>query len=309
MEISAQGSLFSRQGKAISHMHPEFSTGPKPRPKSKVIEPVKLSDLKTILADLEQKRMQSESNAKNKPKPLTSSFRAISRDEYSFAFRNRTESPRVGNYSPRFSVVEPRATHTLALVKNSSVPKERLIFVPACLNTFSCNLSNRTKENFHNKGIKRVARGLREFEVNVKEMQRNEPKDSKIPEKRLKLPIAFDKQKDRPEFVKDSDPPHEKRFDFVDIKDSLVYTKHKRVQSLPFEKNMPRKEFFELKESLSPYDVNKEFTLKKLSLTVMDFAKTTPRKTLVVDHMLKTPVQIEDEKINTAFLKQSTVRG
>ena len=72
---------------------------------------------------------------------------------------------------------------------------------------------------------------------------------------------------------------------------------------------MPRKEFFELKESLSPYDVNKEFTLKKLSLTVMDFAKTTPRKTLVVDHMLKTPVQIEDEKINTAFLKQSTVRG
>lgn len=309
MEISGQGTLFSRQGKATSHMHPEFSIGPKPRPKSKVIEPVKMSDLKTILTDLQKKRIQSESDAKNKPKLLTSSFRAVSRDEYTFAFRNRTESPRVGNYTPRFTVVEPRATHTLSLVKTSNVPKKRLIYVPACLNTFSCSMANRTKENFHNKGLKREARRLSEFEVKVKEIQKNEPKDLKLPEKRIRLPIAFDKQKDRPEFVKDNDPPNEKRFDFVESKESLVYTKHKRVQSLPFEKNIPRKEFYELKESLSPYDVNKECTLKKLSLTVMDFAKMTPRKTLLVDHMLNTPVQIEDEKINTAFLKQSTVRG
>lgn len=309
MEKSLQGILFSRQGKATSHMYPEFSTGPKPRPKTKVVEPVRMSELKSMLTDLENKRMQSECDAKSKPKPLTSSFRAISRDEYDFAFRNRTESPRVGNYSPRFTVVEPRATHTLALVKPSSVPKERLIFVPACLNTFSCNLANRTKESFHSKGIKREGRRLSEFESNVKEIQKNEPKDPKVPERRLKLPICFDKQKDRPEFVKETDPPNEKRFDFVESKDSLVYTKHKRVQSLPFDKNIPRKEFFELKESLSPYDVNKEFTLKKLSLTVMDFAKMSPRKTLLIDHMLKTPVQIEDEKINTAFLKQSTVRG
>jgi hypothetical protein len=290
-------------------MYPEFSTGPKPRPKSKFVEPVKLSDLKSMLTDLEQKRVQSENDQKNKPKPLTSSFRAISRDNYAFAFRNRTESPKVGNYSPRFVVVEPRATHTLALVKHSSVPKERLIYLPACLNNYSCNLSNRTKENFHNKGIKRNGKKLNEFESNVKDFQKKEPKDPVKPAERLRLPISFDKQKERPLFVKDSDPPHEKRFDFVESRESLVNSKHKRVQSLPFDKNIPRKEFFELQESLSPYDANKEFTLKKLSLTVMDFGKTTPRKPLILDHMIKTPVQIEDEKINTAFLKQSTVRG
>lgn len=308
MDLPLQTSLFSRQGKATSHMHPEFSTGPKPRPKGKEIEPVKISDLSSMLTDLEQKRLQQESDAKSKPKPLTSSFRAVSRDEYAFAFRNRTESPRVGNYSPRFTVVEPRATHTLKLCKNSSVPKERLIYLPACLNNFSCSLATRTKDHLASKSIKREPKPLKHFEDTVKDLEKKNPQDPVKPKERLKLPIAFDKQKTRPEFVKDSDPPNEKRFQYVE-NDSFVYSKHRRVSSLPFDKNIPRKDFFETRESLSPYDVNKEFTMKKLSLTVMEFSKMSPRKPLVLDHMLKTPAQLEDEKIDAAYMKQSVVRG
>lgn len=308
MDLQLQPSLFSRQGKATSHMHPEFSTGPKPRPKAKVIEPVKISDLPSMLTELEEKRLQLETDAKSKPKPLTSSFRAISREEYEFAFRNRTESPRVGNYTPRFTVIEPRATHTLKLVKASSVPKERVIYLPACLNNNSCSLANRTKEHIHNKSIKREPRPLRRFEEAIKELHKNKPQDAEKPKERIKLPISFDKQRNRPEFVKESDPPNEKRFQFVE-NDSFVNSKHKRIQSLPFDKNISRKDFFETKESLSPYDVNKEFTLKKLSLTVMDFAKMSPRKPLVLEHMLSTPVQIEDDKISAAYMRQSVVRG
>ena len=289
-------------------MHSEFSTGPKPRPKPKQIEPVKISDLPSMLTDLEQKRLKLENDAKSKPKPLTSSFRAISREEYEFAFRNRTESPRVGNYSPRFTVIEPRATHTLRLVKTSSVPKERVIYVPACLNNYSCTLANRTKEHIHSKSIKREPKALKRFEETIQELHKKNPHDPEKPKERLKLPISFDKQRNRPEFVKDSDPPNEKRFQYVE-NDSFVNSKHKRVQSLPFEKNIPRKEFFETRESLSPYDVNKEFTLKKLSLTVMDFAKTSPRKPLVLEHMLSTPVQVEDERISAAYMKQGVNRA
>ncbi|OMJ79518.1 hypothetical protein SteCoe_20444 [Stentor coeruleus] len=308
MDFKLQEQLFSRQGKASSHMHPEFGNGPKIRPKAKTIEPIKMSDLKSMLTDLEKKRLDEETEAKNRPKPLTSSFKTISRDEYAFAFRNRTNSPKVGNYSPRFVVIEPRATHTLKLVKHTSVPKERQIFIPGCLNFMNCSFINRKAESPTNKAIKRIIKPLKEFKVQVAEREKN---DRIIPKKvgqRLILPLAFDKQKPRSEFVKESDPPNDKRFDYVD-NNSPVNTKHKRVQSLPFEKNIPRKEFFEDKQSLSPYDVNKEFIQKKISTNVMEFSRMTERKPLVLEHMLKTPMQIEDEKIQIAYLKQSNIRG
>ena len=299
--------LFSRQGKATTHMYTEFSKGPKKRPPPKTFEPVKLSDLKSMLHDLEKNRLEEENQAKNKPKPLTSSFRAISRDSYSFAFRNRTDSPKVGNYSPRFAVVEPRATHTYKLVNHTSVPKERVVFVPSCFDHLSCSFPNRKTEDI-NKHTKRNTLSLTQYNNFIEEKQKT---DTTIPKKvteRLILPLAFDIQRPRQEFVKESDPPNEKRFDYID-NNSPISTKHSKVPSLPFSKFLPRKELFEEKLSLPPYEANKEVTQRRLSTSILNFSKMTSRKPLVLEHMLKTPAALENEKIQTAYSFQSTVRG
>ena len=300
--------LFSRQGKATTHMHPEFATGPKRRPEAKVIDPVKLSDLKSMLSDLEKKRIEDEIEAKNKPKLLTSSFRAISRDSHAHAFRNRTESPRVGNYSPRFTVIEPRATHTLKLVKHTSAPKQRIIYLPSCMNPATPCFHARDNKLNVSKEIKRNPLFLADYNDKIGEIQRNDRGIAKKVGERLILPLQFDKQKTREEFVKASDPPNDKRFDYVD-NGSLVSSQHKRVNSLPFEKILPRKEFFEEKHSLPPYDADAEVTKKKLCTTVMDFSKMTARKPLVLEHMLKTPLPTDDEKVQAAYSRQSNIRG
>jgi hypothetical protein len=308
MDLLPTESLFSRQGKATAHMHPEFSMGPKPRPVPKVVEPVKISDLKLILTDLEKKRADEENDAKNRPNPLTSSFRAISRDSYQHAFRNRTESPNVSNYTPRYNFIKPRATHALKIIKPQSVPKERVVFIPSCLQTMACSFANRILDTPVEKSIKRNAKTLTEYNNSLGELQKNFKGDIKKTTERLRLPISFNIQRPRPEFVKGTDPPNDKRFDYID-NNSPVNTKHKRISCLTFDKILPRKELFEAKNSLSPYDADKEFTQKKISTTVLEFSKMVGRKPLVNEHMLKTPGPIDNQKIQSGYLYQSTVRG
>lgn len=308
MDLLPTESLFSRQGKATTHMHPEFATGPKRRPEAKVIEPVKMSDLKAMLADIEQNRTDEENAVKNRPNPLTSSFRAISRDSYAFAFRNRTDSPKVGNYSPRFTVVEPRATHTLQLKSPVSAPKQRIIYLPSCVDPKTADLHNRRHKSTTNKVIKRNAFTLHEFSSRLGDIESKYLGEVKKTGERLILPMDFDKQKPREDFVKNTDPPNENRFAYMSNY-SEVHSNQRRVSSLPFEKILPRKEFFDQQVSLSPYDVKKELTQKKVSITVLEFSKMTPRKPLIHDHMIKTPQRIEDGKIEAAYTKQSTVRG
>ena len=290
-------------------MHPEFSSGPKRRPEPKIVEPVKMSELKLMLADLEKNRLDEETAEKCKAKPLTSSFKAISREAYEFAFRNRTDSPKVGNYSPRFTVVERRATHTLKLVKHTSAPKQRIIYVPSCMNPNTADFHSRDRNNAVNKVIKRNALTLNEFYSKTGEMEQNYRGEVKKTAERLIGPMDFGKQKPREEFVRSTDPPHEKRFDFVDNA-SLVNSSHRRVPSLPFTKILSRKNLFEEREvCLSPYDVNKECTQKRISTTVLDFSKMSPRKPLILEHMVKTPAQLEDLRLQAAYVQQSNVRG
>ena len=310
MELLPAESLFSRQGKATTHMHPEFSFGPKRRPEPKAVEPVQMSELKQMLADLEKTRLTEARAEKSKAKPMTSSFRAISRDSYAYAFRNRTDSPKVGTYSPRFTVVEPRTTHTLKLSKPTTAPKQRILYLPSCMDPTVADFHKRDPTGTCcNKELKRNPLTLSEFHCKTGEMDQNYRGEVKKPAERLILPMDFSKQKPREDFVKATDPPHEKRLDFVD-NNSLVNSSHRRVSSLPFEKTLSRKEFFEERDvNLSPYDANKEFTQRRVSTIVLDFGKMSPRRPLVLQHMVKTPMQLEDEKLQAAFGKQSNVRG
>ena len=102
--------------------------------------------------------------------------------------------------------------------------------------------------------------------------------------------------------MKPSDPPHEKRFDYEGV--AL-----KRAQTSSFAKTTKRKELFKLGLQIDSYDRNEETGKRKLGLLVPNFKKTCPRESLVLKHRTLNQRETKLEDLDSAFNKQSHVRG
>ena len=315
--------MLSRQGQATANMYPSVFSATVRRPRVRSMEPVSFSLFSDMLAELEKERLQQEEERKNKPVELTSSFKAISREQYCFSVRNKTNAPRVGLYDPIWTAVRPRTTQGPRMRKKVTQGKEPNIFTPSCIqDDLRCTRSfSKTDKKidqirpedcekpdvFDNK-LKRTVTKIKEYNEKLQETHVKTVSDPKKPKKHMKSPIKFNKQIARKEFVTSKDPPNEKRFDFAGIT-SEVYSRNKRVNSFYFKKSQGRPELFEHRDSLPPYDRNEEATKERLNLSVLSFEKMTDRKELVHTHMLNNPDSVDLEAYESAYFKQSNVRG
>lgn len=307
--------MISRQGQAITNMYPSAFSHNVRRAKVKAIDPVNSANFSEMLNDLEAERLKEEEEKKNRPVELTSSFKAISREQYAFSVRNKTGSPRVGLYDPIWTAVRPRTTQGPKLKKKATHGKDPNIFTPTCIQddlqctrTFSKTGKKNIEVGSFDKTLKRTITNFKEYSEKLEENKVKTHCDPQKVRKHIKSPIKFKKQLKRRDFVSAKDPPHEKRFEFTGIT-SQVYSRNRRVNSFSFSKSQPRKELFEPKNSLPGYDRNEEFTKERLNLSVLEFEKMTDRKELVLTHMLDNPNPVDLQVYEEAYFKQSTIRG
>lgn len=318
-----KSTLYSKQGKASSHLHPNLYKKPKQRPQPKPSEPVDVAEIGSMIQVLEKQRLIEETNFSNKPVRPTSSFTAVSRDQHDFAFRNRTGAPKVGYYNPKYTTILPTRGKIPRIIKSSPSPRSKMIFLPSCLDEeLNCSFpkSSTHKESQkimiktcstfqkYDDRLNRTVSFIRDFDEKLLEKEEKEGNEVPIPEKfqkKSRAPLELDKQKPRDEFVKETDPPHALRFDF-DNADTPNHTRTRRTRTVSFHKMLGRSEFFEDKINLGFYD-KEELTLKpKL---VLEFNKLLPRKPNVLEHTLENPQPIELKDFERAHFKLSNVRG
>ena len=324
MNFYKKREMSSRQGKAINNMYPSVFCDSVRRPRTKEIEPVNYSSFTDMLNELENQRIKEEEESKRKRvDKFTSSFKAISREQYGFSTRNKTGSPKVGLYNPNWNAVRPRTTYGPRLSTKTSAVKQANIFTPICIqDDYNCNrsITKQEKEEIKiepkiepkveafDKTLKRTITNINEYNKNLEEKQVTRICEPKKPMKYMKSPIKFARQLKRKDFVSETDPPNEKRFDFI-MTETNAFSKNRRVKSFSFEKSEGRKDLFEHKDSLPPYDRNEEATMHRLSVSVLEFDKMVDRQELVHKHMLNNPDSIELSQYEEAYFKQSTVRG
>lgn len=283
--------MFSRQGKAINHLFPNYFTTPIKRP-----EPAE----------------KSQDQAPPEPKVcLSSSFKAISREQYEFTHRDRTVSPRVTFYNPKWQMTRPRSAQGPRIKQARTKSRSKQIFLPKCISKhLECSYPSRISNDKELPGpfienLKRTMSNLRDY------MEKNEEKKTNCHEEMSKTKdswILFENQLDRKEFVGPKDPPNEQRFNFSPP-ESLIYSKNKKVSSFLMEKKSSRKELFELGLTLGPYDKDEEKLMPRLNNSYVEFGKMPDRKELVLEHVLRTPIGPELDKLDKAFCMQSGVRG
>jgi hypothetical protein len=314
MEFYVNREMTSRQGKAINHAYPTVFAKPTRRPAVKPTEPLSYSSFSDMLKDLEAQRLKEEESKKNVPTSLTASFKAISREQYTYANRNKTFSPGVGVYNPNWTAVKPRTTQGPRLLTQNSTPRSPQIFMPSCVqNDLDCSFPQRKSiehseklGNFY-EDIKRTMSNINDYNEKVEEKSKNKPDPKKITYN-VQSPINFNQQVSRKKFVDEKNPPNEKRFDFSG-NFSHVYSKNKKVKTFAFEKSQGRKELFAIKHTLPDYDGADHRKTKSLGEPMLEFDKMVPRKELIYTHMLETPLSIPLDQYEKAYFKQSTVRG
>lgn len=316
MEFYKKRQMASRQGKAINHMYPTlFASGVK-RKKFDMPEPEPLYDLSKMLSDLETKRLLEEEKAQQKAsESLNYSFRAISREQHEFSTRNKSGSPRVGLYNPKWEAVRPRTDHSPRYVTKANKPKETFLFTPNCLqNNLNCSFPRRKSVEDHqdlgnyDKKLRRTYTKTRKYEKAVKKNEKIVKEIPKKMEKHIQSPIKLNMQLGRKEFVSEKDPPHQGRFDFTGC-ESKVYSSNRKVRSMDFGKWEERSELFPEKPSLGPYNRNEENCMIRLDVSILDFGNRPSRKDLVNFQELETPFPVELDAYENAFFQQSTVRG
>lgn len=309
--------MASKQGRAINHMYPTLFASNIKRPKSQAQEVPPVYDFAEMLNDLEAQRLKNEEEAqKALSEQYTSSFKAVSREQRSFAYRNKTYSPCVGLYNPKWDSVKPKTSKTIRFSSKSSKKRDQQIFTPCCIeNDLNCTFPRRKssenaspKMGTYDKKLKRTVTNIKHYNAKVNKKSETKEAIPKKPHKRVQSPIKFSLQLSRKEFVTEKDPPNEKRFDFTGS-NSLVYSRNRKINSFSFEKSEERGELFCLGLSIPPYDKNEEKTMQRLDVSVMEFDKTTQRKDLLLEHQLVTPFQTELDIYDDAFMKQSNVRG
>lgn len=308
MEIVKNEVLFSRQGKATVHQFVNLNFAPKREPKIKEIDPLPASGIKGLFDKLQKEIEDEDKRIANMPKKLTPSFMAVSRNERDHAFRNKTESPKVGRYSPRFAVIDPRINQAPKIMQKIGSPRKQKIFLPACIShELSCAFpGEHPKPDHFDHNLNRTISHLEDYQERVS--KNPIPTPIKLTY-RIQSPINLNIQKPRDPFVNPESPPNESRFNFYHTS-SAHYSKHRRARTVNFGKMISRKSLHEnTSVSPGPYNRNEEALMPRLNLTMMEFDKNLPRKPLVYEHLLRTPFSPDLEKLDKAFFKQSSIRG
>ena len=174
--------MTSRQGKAINHLYPSMFTFSKKRPKPKTANPM-TSNFSKMLEELETEKLLEQEQAKKKnPVKNSASFRAISREQHSFATRNKTGSPAVGLYNPQWTAVRPNTSRAPKLSTKHSETKEPLIFTPTCIkDDLNCTFPKRDSKdalmNFksYNPRIKRTVSIMKDYNEKLEEKLKTKP--------------------------------------------------------------------------------------------------------------------------------------
>ncbi|CAG9329409.1 unnamed protein product [Blepharisma stoltei] len=312
MEILKNEVLFSRQGKASIHFFANLNLSPKRKAKIKEPEPLPAAGIKGLLESIE-KELEDEEKAKaNKPQKCTASFVSVSREQRDHAYRNKTESPKVGRYTPKYNVIDPRINQAPKIKEKIGVPRQRKIFIPACVDDdLNCSFPaeySKTSIGYYDNKLSRTIYNLNDYQDKFSKQSESV---SPIPEKpghKIKSPLDFKIQKPRDPFVKSSNPPNELRFEFYASADTNN-SKHKRSRTVAFDKMIPRKDLHKIGETPGPYNKNEEKLMPRLNFTLIDFNKNPARKPLIHEHILRTPHSPDLERYDRAFYKQSTIRG
>lgn len=286
--------MFSKQGKAINHLFPNYFATPIKRP------------------GLVEKSQDEITPPPPVPKiNMSSSFKAISREQYEYTKRDRTVSPKVGFYNPQWQVTRPRSAQGPKLKQTPTKSRPKKIFLPKCINKeLICLFPHRVSNEKVLPGqfidrLKRTMSNLQDY-IEKKEEQKKEPKE--VFSKTKDSFLTFENQLDRKEFVTEKDPPNAGRFEFVQPS-SLIYSNNKKVKSFLMSKFSSRKELFDSKLTLGPYDKDEEKLMPKLNNSFVEFGKMPDRKENVIEHRLCTPNGPNLENFDKAFCQQSGVRG
>lgn len=308
--------MASRQGRAINHMYPTlFASGVK-RKKHEHSEPEPLYDFSKMLQDIEEKKQLEQEKAEQlMSNSLTSSFRAVSREKHEFCTRNKSGSPRVGLYNPKWESTKPRTDQAPSFTSKKTETTEKLIFTPKCLEpNLHCSFPRR-KSTEDPSNLGKYDQALRRTITKIKKYESAETKNQKVvkeipkkPQKRIQSPIRFNSQLSRKEFVLQTDPPNEKRFDFAGC-DSKVHTSNRKVKTYDFSKWEERKDFFPEKLTLGFYDRDEEKCMQRLDLSILEFGKRPSRQEILINQALETPQPVEFEVYEHAYFKLSQVRG
>ena len=179
MEFLCTGALFSRQGRATLHQFPGLYLGPKKAP---VAGPPKEGGV----TDLPEPAAQ-----------LSYSFRAVSRDQRSFAFRNKTEAPKSTQYRPRFEVISRRTDQSPTYHPDPVQSKPRPVCLPGCLDkSLTCT-----------HGSKKLHKLRKPRTISLETLQRRREQRRLVEAPPAVRVPDFDKMTERPPFVKASSNP------------------------------------------------------------------------------------------------------
>lgn len=306
MEILEKEVFFSKQGKASSHTNALLFHGVKKRPKAKVLVLTNPANCEYLLQVVQSQRRAAEAKIKAKPNRLTSAFTTTSRNHHDNAFRNRTESPHVGLYTPCFTALDARVNQGPKYHDPVGSPREKKILLPSCIDEqMKCNFYKKQEKKAKKKGQKdRVLLTVSEYQEKIGRISANTP----VLRDKIYSPIEFDKQLSRTPFVKPGSPPHEKRFS-QKLFDSCVHSNNKKACTISFNKMLSRSELIKPKDSVGPYDIKDILVKPRIATKIIDFGKMGSRKPMLLEQQLHTPMSPELEKYDKAFNKQSKVRG
>ena len=319
MEKPQPAIMCSRQGKATVHMHCILFSGHRRKARTRSEENSVDKPLTEILADLEKQRLNEEKESKNvKPTPT---FRSISREQHEFATRNRTNSPRVGKYEPKYHLGKPRSDLAPRFSVSKTTPKSKRILVPSCFhNSLDCSYpggfykakpegdqaASPESPMKHSRVFRHTMSDFNDYQKMVDVHEKQITPIAEKPKLNKKTAIDFNKQMDRPQFVKSTDPPNPERFAFVEPTSPMISI-NKRPRVVDMSAYRERHELFGTCENSSMYDDCKEKLIPKLSRLVIPFDKMIGRKELVHEHMLKTPFSPEYSRLENAF--RSTIKA
>ncbi|OMJ89450.1 hypothetical protein SteCoe_8450 [Stentor coeruleus] len=290
MDELIRGHFFSRQGKATRHFFNGLKEGKK-RPKNYKDEyshePV---EIQKVLEELLREKQERKHREKNK-KP-SSSFKTVGRD---FSMPE-SDSPGVGQYSPLYTALYPRIGQGPKYTKPSVNNKIRKIYLPPCLDSefrcrskspennkirkiylppcldseFRCRSKSPDSPRSKDPITNRTVMSVQEFDSKLGTLRNITPIPEKLPNKILS-PIQFDIQKPRDPFIKLNSGPNPGRFSYNPSEHEIL-TKFKRPESCDFSKMSAR--VYKLNQvTTGPYNINKEFVMKKLSTNIPDFSK------------------------------------
>jgi hypothetical protein len=316
MNFYQKRQMASKQGRAINHMYPTLFASKLKRKKQEPSDPEPVYDFSQMLSDLEtKKQLEQEKADQLRGTSLTSSFRAVSREKHEFTTRNKSGSPKVGLYNPKYESTKPRIDRAPTYTTKKCEINEKLVFTPKCLDAnLHCSFPRRkSAEDSNELGnfSHALRRTLTKFKKHDQAEHKNERIHKEIPkkaQKRIQSPIKFNVQVSRKAFVSEKDPPNDKRFDFNGCL-SQQYSRNLKAQTYDFGKWEERKELFPSKMSLGFYERDEEKCMERLDVSILEFGKRPSRQDLVHTQVLETPFPVEFEVYEHAYFKQSNVRG